>query len=157
MRFKKLGVIATLLMSITIGGCSSGMNAIYEDDNKIQSYTSTFNLNAKHEILNKNSYSGDLKFEGVNTIWKYEALEAGKVDIDILCELKSGRFKLVLVDGNGNSKILVELDEVGKEFNENIEINVKKDEVYRIRAVGDEANINLEITSLEGVFNILGI
>lgn len=102
---KKL-ILLFLAMLFVLTGCFTGaindMGEIYSNDEKISSDTNTYNLNyIKNQTIDMQRFVGDIEFDGMDTIWKYNAEKDIEIDMSYLLTLSQGTAKLVLIQPDG--------------------------------------------------------
>lgn len=144
-------VFITLLLT----GCS--MNYLYSNDKKISSYTNSFNLNKAEQTIEDQEYIGELEFEGMDTVWIYNAEQDMDIEVSYLLSVSEGKAKLVFIGPEGELKILVENtgNVIQKEMKTS-KFSLKKGK-NRIKLIGaNKAQIYLKLKINEGILYTVG-
>lgn len=157
---KKGNLIITIIVTMMLAGCSANsMASIYNDNDKIASNSNSFNLDLNEQFIDGDKFSGSVKkFEGMDTIWSYEANEDMTIDMDYLLNVKSGKVKLVLINPDNSVTDLIERSsEASIDDYATNSLGLKKG-LNRIKMVGGkDTSVDFEITILKGEFNELGL
>ena len=151
-----IGCIAIITFLCT--GCSSSkMGDIYMQDDKITNEGDSYSLHKEEQSIEGQVYTGQLEFEGMDTLWDYEAAEDMEVEVSYCLSVSQGKAKLVYIDSNDQPHIIVEnKDRVKTEELENVVLQIKKGR-NRIKLVAmNRAQINLRFKISEGNLNSLG-
>ena len=151
---KVLAVI--FIMTLVLTGCSMG--SIYSNEEKIAGDTNSYNLDVIEQKIDGHKFTGNIEFEGMDTIWKYQAEEDSLIDITYLIKLTSGKAKLVLISPDGDVVEIVEnTDKSDLTEASTTPLSLKKGE-NRIKLVAkDNAKISFEIGIEVGDFLELGM
>lgn len=152
-------LILCMVGILFLTACSfNTMNALYGDNKKIASTSNTYNLNSNEQEINQQTFTGNIEFEGMETIWEYEAKEDAQLEIEYLLSLTQGAAKLVLISPDGTVTPIVEntnKSEV-KELARS-PLGIKRGN-NRIKLVAkNKANIRFEVHIEEGEFFELGM
>lgn len=149
-----------LVTILLLAGCSTGSkNALYTDDKAIASDTNNFNLNKEEQKIEGQTFTGKVEFEGMDTIWVYEAKEDLELNIAYTLKLAKGIAKLVLISPDGTLTPIVEVSDKATELDQLAKspLPLKTGE-NRIKLVAkDKAEIEFEISIEEGEFSKLGL
>ncbi|WP_042274489.1 hypothetical protein [Faecalimicrobium dakarense] len=105
---KRIMITGCIISALVINGCSANMKSVYSSTNKISSNTNSFNLNDESQTMDNQSYVGKLEFEGMDTIWTYNAENNEDVELSYLLSVAKGKAKLVLINSNGDIEIIIE-------------------------------------------------
>lgn len=141
-------ITAAGLSVFLLPGCVMNTGArVYDNDRALAGDANSYNLTNYSSAQSDNTVSGTAeKLEGMDTIWEFDADEAGEVNISYSLTVESGKAKLVCVDPDGTVTTLVEcIAGEGSEQSASDSIQVEAGE-NRIRLVGAEG------TSLEYEF-----
>ena len=136
MKRKIATALLGLLLCVCLTGCgpSKKQKAVYNDDSLIagQSHTCFY---VKHLSNHSGTeYTENFgSFTGSDTIWSQTAKEGEALKISGSAEIKSGSWKLVLVDPDDNVTVLLEY---GGSLDETIPLTEGK---WRVKSVGLEA------------------
>lgn len=152
----KKALAVVFIMMLVLTGCSMG--AIYSNEKKIASDNNSYNLDVKEQKIDGNKFTGNIAFEGMDTIWKYQAEEDSLIDITYLIKLTAGKAKLVLISPDGDVVNIVETTDKSDLMEAStISLSLKKGE-NRIKLVAaDNAKISFEIGIEVGDFLELGM
>ena len=155
---KKLIISSCILCAVIFSGCELHiMNSIYSNENKISSETNSFTLNDNNQIINDQEYEGKINFEGMDTIWTFNAEEESEVEISYVLSVNKGSAKLVLIKSDGTLETLIESS--SKAPNDNAtstKLSLKKGE-HRIKLVAkNDAEIDLQFKASKGKINKIG-
>lgn len=153
---KKLIMFSICVLIFT--GCGvNTMSALYSNDSKISSDTNSFNLNEEEQRIDNQEYIGQLQFEGMDTIWKYDAEEDINVEISYNLSVTGGKAKLVLIYPEGKLETIVEnKDNKIQEQEENTTLALKEGN-YTIKLVGaNKAQIDLRFKASAGNLHTVG-
>lgn len=93
-------------MMLVLTGCSMGL--IYSNQKKIASDNNSYNLDVKEQQIDEHKFTGNIEFEGMDTIWKYHAREDSLIDITYLIKLTKGKAKLVRISPDRDVVDIVE-------------------------------------------------
>lgn len=154
---KKIGICAVLLGLICVGCASNYMGSFYSKDSEIASDNNSFNLNTSEQALDETGYTGKLEFEGMDTVWKYDADKDTEVEIGYLLSVDEGKAKLVLISPTGKIQTIVENIEATKQKElQTIKIKVEKG-INRIKLVAaDKAKIEMKLQASQGKLDDVG-
>lgn len=152
----KKALAVVFIMMLVLTGCSMG--SIYSNEKKIASDNNSYNLDVKEQKIDGNKFTGNIEFEGMDTIWKYQAEEDSLIDITYLIKLTAGKAKLVLISLDGDVVDIVEnTDKSDLMEASTTSLSLKKGE-NRIKLVAaDNAKISFEIGIEVGDFFELGM
>jgi hypothetical protein len=154
----KLITICCIVVILLSTGCGANyMSSLYSKDDKIASDTNSFTLDKKEQAVDGQAYSGKLKFEGMDTIWEYNAEDDIEIELSYLLLVKKGKAKLVLINPVGELETIVKNEDNSiQEDMETIKVSLKKGE-NRIKLVAaDKAEIELKLNVSEGELNNVG-
>lgn len=145
--------------SLLFTGCFSSnnyTNSIYSNDEKIIAEGDSFYLNLKNQKLTDDSLTASCVFNGIDTIWQYNADSDLEVDLTYGLTLTKGKAKLVFIDGNNKITNIVERTEKYTDENTAIaKLNLKKG-INRIKLVAADKpdlnlNLSIDVGDLEGL------
>ncbi|MBU3811785.1 MAG: hypothetical protein H9893_09065 [Candidatus Niameybacter stercoravium] len=151
-----IGCIAIITFLCT--GCSSNkMEEVYMQDDKLTNEGDSYSLHKEEQCVEGQVYTGQLEFEGVDTLWDYEAEEDMEVEVSYCLSVSHGKAKLVYIAPNDQTYIIVEnKDRVKTDDLENAVLQIKKGR-NRIKLVAmNKAQIDLKVKVSEGNLNTLG-
>lgn len=155
---KKL-IMSILILVLALTGCSANsMNSLYDNDEEIASENNSFNLNEEEQTINVQQLKGNVEFEGMDTIWTYEADEDVDIDITYLLKVSNGKAKLVLISPDNNTTLIVESTNESelKDYATNT-LQIKKG-INRIKLVAGKNTISeFDISIPNGRFEELGM
>lgn len=132
-----------VVLSITILGCQGNayQKSIYNSDSRIAKDGDSFTfLVSKENTTNEESNLEFKGFDGDETIWTINAKEEGTVHIKFKSEIKSGKFKVVLISPDNK---VTNIFEEGKDYKD--EVKVKKGK-NRIKIVGSNAKGSIDMS-----------
>lgn len=152
----KKALAVVFIMMLVLTGCSMG--SIYSNEEKIASDNNSYNLDVKEQKIDGHKFTGNIEFEGMDTIWKYQAEEDSLIDITYLIKLTAGKAKLVLISPDGDVIDIVEITDKSDLMEASTtSLSLKKGE-NRIKLVAtDNAKISFEIEIEVGDFFELGM
>ena len=120
------------------------LKKIYDDDNKIKSPNErSFQRHYVSTTINNTHLQRIKSFTGIKTIGTIN--KNGALVFNLLLEINSGRFKLVLVDKNN---VVIICD---NNINDTLDFTHLDNGKYILKMVGDEANINMRISFSEKI------
>lgn len=156
---KKIIWVIMILLVLGLCGCRTNpMLAVYNDDSKIASDSNSYNLINDEQSIENQNYEGSIeKFEGMDTIWTYDAMEDINLDIEYQVSVHTGKMKLVLIAPDDTLTTIVEVTPKNTMKNiENTTLELKKGK-NRIKVVGGKnTKLDLDISIPEGEFSNLG-
>lgn len=162
----KTAAIMLALMLLLVG-CrglgaqdSSVIDKIYNDEEAYKKQGGTFNLNSSDQKVDndKNRYDASIEFGGIATIWELETDKEISVSMSGSISVENGKAKLVVVDNDGSTFVMMEKDSAsgsGEEgFGSGFSLSPGK---TRIRLVAtDKTLINISIKADGGVWKKIG-
>ena len=146
------------LIAILITGCSY-ITSIYDSDEQISSTSNAYNLTNVTQAIEGEKFTGELeKFEGMDTIWSYEATEDMELEMTYLLNASKGRVKLVLISPDGSLTNVVERSE-NATFTDYATSNLQiKKGTNRLKMVaGKDCKVKFDITIPCGKFKKIGM
>lgn len=152
---KKAAVLALILLISCLGGCSNMMTGVYDDASMLVKDSNTYNkVNWKSSIEDRKYTVSAVKFEGMDTIWTYDAPEDASIEITYLVKVHDGKMKLVLIAPDDTLTTIAEITtESSMEEAESVTLELEKGE-NRIKLVGGkDTKLDMEIFISEGKFN----
>lgn len=154
---KRVIVTGCIISTLVISGCSINMKSVYSNSSKISSNTNTFNLNDENQTIDEQGYVGKIKFEGMDTVWTYNAEKNEEVEISYLLSVAKGKAKLVLIKPNGDLETIIENKDNTQPTDMNsIKLSLTEGE-NRIKLVAqDNAQIELKINTSKGELSKVG-
>lgn len=156
---KKILWVIMILLVLGLSGCRTNpMLAVYNDDSKIASDSNSYNLINDEQSIENQNYEGSIeKFEGMDTIWTYDAMEDITLDMAYQVSVHTGKMKLVLIAPDDTLTTIVEVTPKTTMKNiENTTLELKKGK-NRIKVVGGKnTKLDIDISIPEGEFNNLG-
>lgn len=163
---KKTIIFISILTVIMFNGCSLNyeislnsnyINSLYSDEDKIESKSNSYILNDFDQTISDKEYTGQINFEGMDTIWEFESESECEVEISYSLSVTNGAAKLVLIKPDGNLETIVESsEEVAEDDITSTTLSLNKGE-YRIKLVGrDMSEINLKLKVLAGELYKIG-
>jgi hypothetical protein len=155
---KRLIVVCCTIITLLCTGCGINyMSSLYSNDSEISSDTNSFNLDNEEQSIDGQEYIGKLEFEGMDTIWRYNAENDMDIKLSYLLSVNKGKAKLVLINSAGELETLVEnKDNIIQNDMETITVPLKKGE-NRIKIVAsNKAQIELKLNANVGEFNKIG-
>ncbi|RDU23197.1 hypothetical protein [Anaerosacchariphilus polymeriproducens] len=148
-----------LITMLLLSGCSSNYIAsIYDNNKEIASLNNSFNIYSKKQSINDQHFIGNVKIEGMDTIWSYAAKENSDIDMTYNLRLVSGKVKLVLISPDNTITTLIECTDQSTlaDYATNT-LHIKKGK-NRIKLVaGKNTELKFDISIPEGKFSELGI
>lgn len=158
MKRKYVGILVLVAMLAT--GCSNNyITSIYNSDDKISSSTNSYNLDGVAQSIEGEKFVGQVeKFEGMDTIWTYEATEDMELEIKYLLNAMKGSVKLVLISPDGSLTNVIERSDNATFTDYATSIMKIKKGTNTLKMVGSkDCSINFEITAPCGEFKQLGM
>lgn len=150
-------LILVIIMIVTTGCSKNYMTSIYNDNDRIISSTNSYNLDGVEQTISDKNIKGTVgKFEGMDTIWTYEADEDMELEITYLLNLTKGHVKLVLISPDNTFTDIIERSSQASVTDyATSTIQIKKG-FNRIKMVGSkDCNVKFDITipcgDLEGL------
>lgn len=154
-----LKLTAALFLISGFAACfNNPMTAVYDSDIKIAGPSNTYNLtNIDQSIDGQNYICNVERFEGMDTIWTYEAPADETSELNCLISVSSGKLKLVLIEPDNTLTTIVELTaETEQENSQTFPLNLKKGE-NRIKVVtGADTQFDMELSVPVGTLHNLG-
>lgn len=134
------------------------MLAVYDDDSKIASKSNTYNaINCNGNIDGTTYEVTAERFEGMDTVWDYDAKEDENVELTYSVSLYSGKMKLVLIAPDDSLTTIAEI--TSKTDTDNVStytLDLKKG-INRIKVVsGKDTRLDMELSVPVGAFHGLG-
>jgi len=158
--FKKVKMfITTMLLILGLTACQDNpMSAIYDNDSKIVSDSNVYNLTNDEQNIEKQNYKGSIeKFEGMDTIWTYNATEDENVELKYLAAVYSGKMKLVLIAPDNSLTTIVEITSETDLKDYQTYMLELKEGTNRIKVIGGEnTKLDIELSIPIGEFHELG-
>ncbi len=118
---KRLGIVI-LCTAMLLGGCSGYKTSeLYDNNRRIAGQGNTYNKVNYKQSQKDNTYKISCEvFEGMDTIWTYNASEDMEMKMTYSLEVEGGKAKLVLISPNGELQTIAEIisDEDGYESSE---------------------------------------
>ncbi|MGF7059655.1 hypothetical protein [Brassicibacter mesophilus] len=155
---KKLIIVYGIIITLLFAGCGMNyMSSQYSNDSKISSDANSFNLNSEEQLIDGQEYIGKLEFEGMDTIWRYNAESDMDIKLSCLLSVNKGKAKLVFINSAGELETLAESkDNIVQNDMETITVSLKKGE-NRIKIVAsNKAQIELKLNVDVGELNKIG-
>lgn len=155
-----VGVV--ILICIIIGGIYifnnlNYINRLYEDNNEIAKEINTFNLNNVEQKIEDNNYIGTAEFEGMDTIWNYEATEDIEIELKYILNAMSGKCKIVLISPDNTVNTIFENVNNSQSNDYSTTTLQLKQGINRIKLVADkDTKIQFDFSIENGTFNELG-
>lgn len=156
MKAKHIGIL--FLVAILITSCID-IASIYDSDEQISSSSNVYNLINVTQSIEGEKFTGEIeKFEGMDTIWSYEATEDMELEITYLLNPSKGRVKLVLISPDGSLTNVIERSEEAT-FTDYATSTVQiKKGTNRMKVVGGkDCSIKFDITIPCGEFKKFGM
>lgn len=152
---KVRGLLAAIVLMAGMTACMPGeLTAVYDDEEKIASDSNVYSRGNSVLRIQNQEYQGTFgKFEGMETIWTYDAAKDQTLEFTYKISVYSGKLKLVLVTEDRSVTNIVEVTpETTMEETEYGVIQVKEGE-NRIRIVGGEdTKVDIELSIDRGEF-----
>lgn len=141
--------IGLLVLIVILGtGCTNNyIESIYNSDDKISSTTNSFTIVNSTQSIEGEKFVGEAeKFEGMDTIWTYEATEDRELKITYLLNARKGSVKLVLINpDNSLTNIIERSDDATFTDYATSTVQIKKG-TNRIKMVGSkDCSVEFEI------------
>lgn len=156
-KVKNVMIIITLIWGIT--ACASNpMVDIYDDESKIADHSNSYNLiNCEQRIEEQNYKCSIEKFEGMDTVWTYDAAEDVSAELSYFVSVYNGKMKLVLIAPDNSLTTIAEITpETKLEDSLNDTINLKKGK-NKIKVVAEkDTKLDIELSIPMGEFEELG-
>lgn len=157
---KKILVIICILEVMMINGCSVNykdslesfdVNSVYSDESKISSENNSYSLNDLKQTVCEQEYTGQIEFEGMDTIWKFKVESESEVEISYSLSVTKGSAKLILINPDGELETIVESNKIVEGDNLVSTTLVLKKGENRIKLVGrDNAQIDIRFKVSDG-------
>ena len=95
---------ALLCLCMGCGGASSA----YDDEEQMAEQSNAYNLTEVQQAIDSGFYAANVTFEGMDTLWGYDAPADAQIQITHQLLVKAGRAKLVLVTPDGACTTIAE-------------------------------------------------
>lgn len=155
--FLMLALALCLLTGCSQGGDGTDYNALYDDQEKLASETSSYQMQEKHQQLEDYSTALSLRMEGMLTIWTFDAEADQTLDASYQLVMQQGKAKLVFIDGQGNLTLMGEA-QVGEAMDRpqtlTLPVTAGTNRVKLVAA--DDARLTLSLQIPEAGFTDLG-
>ncbi len=156
-KVKNVMIVVALILGLT--ACASNpMADIYDNDSEIASNSNSYNLiNCEQRIEEQNYNCSIEKFEGIDTVWSYDATEDVSAELSYFVSVYNGKMKLVLIAPDDSLTTIAGITpETKLEDSKNYTINLKKGK-NRIKVVaGKDTKLDIELSIPMGEFEELG-
>jgi len=148
---RNIRIASCILLVLALAGCSrihAYQKSMYDDNAKIasqgDSYTFRDRIGSVKENILSLTFSG---FYGKQSIWRVDAEEDGSVDADIKITMKSGKFKLCLIDNENKVSVITEGVGINK-----LSVPIKKGRNYLV-IVGNNAagEVRASLQATDGI------
>ncbi|MCX8074562.1 MAG: hypothetical protein N2749_03145 [Clostridia bacterium] len=134
-------LLIAILIFFIFSKTNSYQKSIYNDAEKISVIGDSYSFNTRNGNFINDKFSISFKgFSGKQTLWKLAAKEDSMIDISYNVEIKSGKFKICLIDENEGVESIV----VGSKV-EDAMIDVRKGDNY-ITIVGNGASGKIDLS-----------
>lgn len=156
-KVKIMMIVVTLIFGV-MACASNPMVDFYDNDSKIASNSNSYNLiNCEQRIEEQNYKCSIEKFEGMDTVWTYDAAEDISAELSYFVSVYNGKMKLVLIAPDDSLTTIAEITpETKLEDSLNYTINLKKGK-NRIKVVaGKDTKLDIELSIPIGEFAELG-
>lgn len=160
MHIKRKYISILLLVAMLATGCSNTyISSIYNSDIKISSSTNSYNLINATQIIEGDKFTGEVeKFEGMDTIWTYEATEDMALEVTYLLNAMKGKVKLVLISPDGSLTNVIERSDSATFTDYATSTMPIKKGTNRLKMVGSkDCSVQFELTIPCGEFKQLGM
>ncbi len=159
-RFKigrNIGILL-LSMGVLLTGCSgiSDMVAVYDNEARIASQSNSYNkVNYRQSEKNNTITVVCETFEGMDTLWDYDA--EGTESFDFAYDLKSesGKAKLVLIRPDGSLETLVEVTDKTEgrkaEGAMTLEMEAGRNRIKLVGGEDTQIDLEMTMTKLQGI------
>ena len=155
---RKFTAILLFSLILTTSCTTNHMTSIYNSNEKISSSTDSFNLDGVTQKIEDEKFFGEVeRFEGMDTIWTYEAAEDMELEVTYLLNALKGSVKLVLISPDNSVIDVIERSDESN-FNDYVTstIPIQKG-TNRLKMVGSKhCSVEFEITIPCGEFKELG-
>ena len=152
-------MILILIYTLLLTACSTNsITTLYGNEDEIASENNSYNLNEKEQTIKDQQYKGKIEFEGMDTLWTYDAKEDEDIDITYLITVISGKVKIVLITPDKTVSTIVE-NTSKSELNDYATntLHIKKG-MNRIKIVAEKnTDVELDITIPNGDFQKIGM
>ena len=155
MKAKHIGIL--FLVAILITSCID-IASIYDSDKQISSTSNVYNLVNITQAIEGEKFIGEIeKFEGMYTIWSYEATEDMELEITYLLNASKGKVKLVLISPDDSLTNVIERSE-NATFNDyaTSTMQIKKGTNRLKMVAGKDCSIKFDIAIPCGKFKEIG-
>lgn len=148
---KRLGIILMLFLTIgCLGGCISGVEQIYSDDEKKTADSDTYGLDFEETVQKDNTYTGKLKISGTYSLWEFACDEDQDVTISYQFEVESEKGKLVLISPHNKVEVITSGESTDELKTKTLSLKKGKN---RMKVVGkDKAEISFKLVTDKGSF-----
>lgn len=164
-KVKLIAILTAFMMAFT--GCaglgtrnSSIIDKIYNDEESYKNQGGTFNMESSVQKVDSdlNRYEAEMEFGGIATIWEVDTDKDMSVSMSGSINVENGKAKLVVVDNDGNTSVMMEKDGTsgsGEEgFGAGFSLSPGK---TRLRLVAtDKTKISLSISADGGEWKKIG-
>lgn len=155
MKAKHIGIL--FLVAILITGCSD-IASIYDSDEQISSTSNVYNLINVTQAIDGQELTGEVeKFEGMDTIWSYEATEDMELEMKYLLNATKGKVKLVLISpDNSLTNVIERSDKATFTDYATSTMQIKKGKNKLKMVAGKDCKVKFDITIPCGKFKEIG-
>lgn len=152
-------VMIAILIIYSLTACASNsMVEVYDNDSRIASSSNSYNIINVTQSIEEQKYKGSVeKFEGMETVWIYDASEDETVELTYHATVDSGKMKLVLITPDNSLVTIAEITSKTKlDDCQKYAINLKKGK-NRIKVVGEKnTKFDMELSIPVGELSELG-
>lgn len=156
---RKLIAFCTLFVLLCSGCSNKKGNSIYHDTTQLTSLTNAYSIDEQQQKQDckDGSLFCSVVFDGMDTLWDFNAEKDCTVDAYFRLEVTKGKAKLILITADGNIKTIVEKTEKSRQ-SDLTKMNLELLEGYnRIKLVAEEnSQINLELQMEQGELHRIG-
>ena len=151
--------ISVLLPLSCSAACNSNsFSGLYKDDVRLASESNTYSLVNDQQIIEGPTCTVSAeRFEGMDTLWSYEAKEAETIELTYQLTVSSGKLKLILITSDNSITTITEVTQETKTSGyQTLRITLPAGE-NRMKLVGDsDTKFNMELSVPIGEFLELG-
>lgn len=144
---KRMGIMLLCAVMLLTGCAGYDPTTVYDNNRRIAGQSNTYNKVNYKQSQKDNTYKISCElFEGMDTIWNYNASEDMEIQMEYTLAVESGKAKLVLISPDGEVETITEVTNEN-EVNDSVEVTLQLEEgENRIKLVGGaDTSVDLEM------------
>jgi len=148
---RNIRILLSLILVLVLAGCArihAYQKSMYGDNSKIANQGDSYTFRDRIGSVKENNLSLTFNgFYGKQSIWRLDAVEDGSVDLDIKITMKTGMFKLCLINNENKVSLIAEGLSINK-----LSVPIKKGRSYLV-IVGNNADgeVRASLQATDGI------